>query len=105
MAKPADRRMRNLCPRGIIFSEEFLLTPRAEVPLIQEALTGVVFLDTGTVTDDPGLDEYRSTIGAGIRIYIPQFGPVPIAFDLAIPIEKQAGDRTQVLSFSVELPF
>ena len=99
----ADTGTRGIDPVGgrwLVF-----LGAQYEVPLIQEALTGVVFLDTGTVTDDPGLDEYRSTIGAGIRIYIPQFGPVPIAFDLAIPIEKQAGDRTQVLSFSVELPF
>lgn len=99
----ADTGTRGIDPVGgrwLVF-----LGAQYEVPLIQEALTGVVFLDTGTVTDDPGFDKYRSSIGAGIRIYIPQFGPVPIAFDLAIPIEKQAGDRTQVLSFSVELPF
>jgi len=76
-----------------------------EVPLIQEALTGVVFLDTGTVVNDPGFEDYRATVGLGIRIYIPQLGPVPIAFDFATPISKQPGDDTQVLSFSAELPF
>lgn len=76
-----------------------------EVPLISENLTGVVFLDSGTVTDDVGLDDYRVSIGAGIRIYIPQFGPIPIAFDLGFPIIKQGGDEEQILSFSAELPF
>ena len=76
-----------------------------EVPLIQEALTGVVFLDTGTVVNDPGFEDYRATVGLGIRIYIPQLGPVPIAFDFAVPISKEPGDDTQVLSFSAELPF
>ncbi|MEE8156198.1 MAG: outer membrane protein assembly factor BamA [Phycisphaerales bacterium] len=76
-----------------------------EVPLISENLTGVVFLDTGTVTDDLGFDQYRASIGVGLRIYIPQFGPIPIAFDFAIPLLKEEGDDTQVLSFSAELPF
>jgi outer membrane protein insertion porin family len=76
-----------------------------EFPLLTEALTGVIFLDTGTVIDDPGIDDYRAAIGAGIRIYIPQFGPVPIAFDFATPLRKERGDDTQVFSFSAELPF
>ena len=83
----------------------FFAGAQYEVPLISENLTGVVFLDTGTVTDDLGFDEYRASIGVGIRIYIPQFGPIPIAFDLAVPLLKEEGDDTQVLSFSAELPF
>jgi outer membrane protein insertion porin family len=44
-------------------------------------------------------------VGFGIRLSIPQFGPTPLAFDFAIPIEKEPGDEEQVFSFSAELPF
>ena len=70
-----------------------------------DAVTGVVFVDSGTVVDDPGFDEYRVSVGAGLRIYIRQFGPVPIALDFAFPLAKQDLDETQVFSFSAELPF
>ena len=83
----------------------FFAGAQYEMPLVSENLTGVVFLDSGTVTDDLGFDQYRASIGVGIRIYIPQFGPIPIAFDLAVPLLKEEGDDTQVLSFSAELPF
>ena len=83
----------------------FFAGAQYEVPLVSENLTGVVFLDSGTVTDDLGFDQYRASIGVGIRIYLPQFGPIPIAFDLAVPLLKEERDDTQVLSFSAELPF
>ncbi len=76
-----------------------------EVPLLGEMLTGVVFVDSGTVTNNPGFSEYRVAVGAGVRIYIPQFGPVPIAFDFGFPLASQPLDEEQVLSFSAELPF
>ncbi len=76
-----------------------------EIPLIGELLTGVVFVDSGTVTNTPGFSEYRVSVGAGVRIYIRQFGPVPIAFDFGFPIAKQPLDEEQVMSFSAELPF
>ena len=44
-------------------------------------------------------------VGAGLRIYIPQLGPTPMAFDFAIPVMKQENDQTEVFSFSAELPF
>ncbi len=86
---------------------EWLFTANAqyEVPLFGEMMTGVLFLDTGTVTKDPGLDEYRIAIGAGLRLYIPQLGPVPLAFDFGVPIMKEEDDQSQVFSFSAELPF
>ncbi len=83
----------------------FFAGAQYEFPLLAEALTGVVFLDSGTVTRDLGFDQYRVSVGAGIRIYIAQFGPIPIAFDFAFPLQKQDSDDTQVLSFSAELPF
>lgn len=83
----------------------FFAGAQYEFPLFGEAVTGVFFVDTGTVTDSIGFDDYRVSVGTGLRLYIPQFGPVPIAFDFGFPIVKQSGDETQVLSFSAELPF
>ena len=76
-----------------------------EIPIIQENVTGVVFLDTGTVTNTIGFDDYRVSAGFGLRIYLPQFGPVPIALDFGFPIQSVAGDEEEVFSFSAELPF
>jgi outer membrane protein insertion porin family len=76
-----------------------------EVPIIQESVTWVVFLDTGTVTDKAGFDEYRVSAGFGLRIYIGAFGPVPIALDFGFPLKKEPGDETETFSFSAELPF
>jgi len=76
-----------------------------EFPLISNVITGVVFADSGTVTDEPKFDEFRLGVGAGIRLYIPQFGPVPIAFDFTYPVVKEESDRTTIFSFSAEVPF
>ncbi|UCD75839.1 MAG: outer membrane protein assembly factor BamA [Phycisphaerales bacterium] len=83
----------------------FFAGAQYEIPLFEESLTLAVFLDSGTVTDDVGLDEYRAAIGAGLRLYIPQFGPIPMAFDFAYPLAKEDSDDTQVFSFTAELPF
>lgn len=76
-----------------------------EFPMFEETMTGVFFIDSGTVTPDIGLSSYRASIGTGVRLYIPQLGPVPLAFDFAFPFLKEDTDDTQVFSFSVELPF
>lgn len=76
-----------------------------ERPLFGDALTWVLFVDSGTVTDHPGFDQYRLSVGAGVRLYIPQFGEVPIAFDFGFPLLKQGSDRQQVFSFSADFPF
>ena len=76
-----------------------------EFPVLQEAMTGVFFLDSGTVLESVGFDEYRVTIGTGVRLYIPPLGPLPLAFDFAIPISSEPGDDTQVFSFTAEFPF
>ena len=76
-----------------------------QFPLVSELMDGVVFIDSGTVNDDPGLSAYRIGVGMGVRLYIPQLGPTPMAFDFAIPLMKQENDKTEVFSFSAELPF
>ncbi len=83
----------------------FFLGSQYEFPIVGDFLNGVIFMDSGTVTSDIGFDDYRLSFGIGIRLYIPQLGPAPLAFDLGFPILKGPLDQTQVFSFSAELPF
>ncbi len=83
----------------------FFLGAQYEFPIFQDVVSGVTFIDTGTVTEDIGLTDYRVSVGAGLRLYIPQFGEAPIAIDFGFPLLKQEGDQTQTISFSIELPF
>ncbi|MFM7785649.1 MAG: BamA/TamA family outer membrane protein, partial [Gammaproteobacteria bacterium] len=76
-----------------------------ETPVIMDAVTLVLFCDSGTVENDVTLDQYRVSLGAGLRLYIPMLGPAPIALDFAVPVAKQEFDSTQVFSFNAELPF
>jgi outer membrane protein insertion porin family len=83
----------------------FSLGAQYEQPIFQNSFAGVAFIDSGTVTEDPGFDQYRVSVGFGVRLYIPQFGPAPLAFDFAFPVLKEDTDETQVFSFSAEIPF
>ncbi len=66
-------------------------------------LRAVFFVDAGTVepTVSNWSDRFRVAPGFGLRIAIPAMGPAPIALDFGFPVVKQAGDMTQVFSFSV----
>lgn len=77
------------------------VNPRTGQPIM--AL--VVFVDTGTVTKDPGFDDYRVSVGFGFRLRIPALGQAPLAFDFGFPLVKQARDEQRLFSFSVDLPF
>ena len=107
---------REVSPKGVLLngmpSDEpvggewlFFAGAQYEFPLVEGILTGVVFLDSGTVVDDVGFDDYRTSVGFGIRLYIPQLGPVPMAFDFAFPLAQEDDDDTQVFSFTAEVPF
>lgn len=74
-------------------------------PIFDEILSGVLFIDTGTVDEDVAFDKYRVAVGAGLRVYVPQVSPVPLAFDFGFPILKEDTDETRVFTFSVDLPF
>jgi outer membrane protein insertion porin family len=86
---------------------DFLALASAEYsfPLFEKNLTGVFFLDTGTVEEDIGLSTWRASAGFGIRFTVPFFGPVPFAFDFAVPIAKDDDDETQVFSFTIGTAF
>jgi outer membrane protein insertion porin family len=83
----------------------FFAGAQIEHPLVKDAFSGVLFVDSGTVTEDVSLDQYRLSVGFGVRLYIPAFGPAPLAFDFAAPLLKEDTDETQVFSFSAEIPF
>jgi len=57
------------------------------------------------VTNDPGFEDYRVSVGVGVRFSIPMLSPAPIALDFGFPIVKEDRDERRVFSFSVDLPF
>lgn len=61
----------------------------------------VVFCDFGTVNSDYNFSNVRVSVGTGLRMIIPAFGPLPLCFDLAFPVEKAPGDRVQYFNFTI----
>jgi len=84
---------------------ELFIGAQYEFPVLDQFISMVVFSDSGTVSNSPGLDEYRVSVGAGIRMYIPQLGQAPLAFDFGFPVVKEETDKKKIFSFSVQLPF
>ncbi len=110
-------RFRGVGPRGIRQDDSmigddpvggdwlFLLGLEYNFPIYQDVVRGVIFADTGTVRDDFGFNDYRASVGAGVRLKVPFLGQAPFALDFAIPVAKEDGDETQVVSFDLALPF
>ncbi|MBV8381601.1 MAG: BamA/TamA family outer membrane protein [Planctomycetaceae bacterium] len=69
--------------------------------LANDTLRQVVFCDFGTVEDNYDFNNFRAAVGTGIRLTLPMFGPLPLAFDLAFPIAKAPGDRVNYFNFSI----
>jgi outer membrane protein insertion porin family len=84
---------------------EWLTTAEVNYPIYEEFLRGVVFVDVGTVERDITITSIRSDFGAGVRLTLPLFGGLPIAVDFAYPLTKKSGDRTQLISVSLGVPF
>jgi len=74
-------------------------------PLYADAIRGVFFTDMGTVEEDYSITGWRASVGFGIRLQIEFFGPVPMEFDLALPIASQSEDDEQVFSFFIGTVF
>ena len=75
-----------------------------QLPLTaDDSLGWVFFVDSGTVESDVEIVDYRVAAGFGLRVQVPQMGPVPLAFDFAFPIAKNGQDDTQVFSFFLGL--
>ncbi len=80
----------------------FLNTLEYQIPLVaNERLRFVTFVDHGTVERNVSLNNYRVSVGVGIRLQVPAFGPLPIALDFGFPVVKGADDQKQIFSFYV----
>ena len=80
----------------------FLNTLEYPIPLVaNERLRFVTFVDHGTVDRNVSLNNYRVSVGVGIRLQVPAFGPLPIALDFGFPVVKGADDQKQIFSFYV----
>jgi outer membrane protein insertion porin family len=64
----------------------------------QYGLRGVAFFDTGNAFNKFNFSELRRSVGAGVRWMSP-FGPLRV--ELGFPLNKQSGDDTSVLGFSI----
>ncbi len=84
---------------------QFFLGAEVRKPLYTELVSGVLFIDTGTIDDDVKFDHYRASAGFGLRLYVKQVSPVPLAFDFGIPLLKQSTDTTRLFTFSLDVPF
>ena len=97
---------RGVSPRenGIEVGGNFMMLGTAEYKLpitADDNIAVVAFSDFGTVEPEISLDDFRVTAGAGVRLTVPAMGPVPLAFDFAVPLRKTEFDRTQVFSFYI----
>jgi outer membrane protein insertion porin family len=80
----------------------FLNSIQYSVPVLaSDALQFVTFVDSGTVESHIGITEYRVSVGVGLRISIPQLGPVPIGVDFGFPLIKSATDQTQIFNIAM----
>ena len=69
--------------------------------LANDMLHQVVFCDFGTVENDyTSFSNFRVSVGTGLRLTLPAFGPLPLCFDLAFPVAKADGDKVQFFNFT-----
>ncbi|CAG0964089.1 Outer membrane protein assembly factor BamA [Phycisphaerales bacterium] len=74
-------------------------------PLFTELVSGVLFIDTGTVDDSFSFSEYRVSVGFGFRVYVEQLSAAPLAFDFGFPILSEDTDDTRFFTFNIDVPF
>ena len=80
----------------------FLNTIEYQIPVLpSDKMFLVAFLDHGTVESKFEIKDYRVSVGAGLRIAIPALGPLPLALDFAVPLNRGMGDHKQLFNFSV----
>ncbi|HZW09674.1 MAG TPA: outer membrane protein assembly factor, partial [Phycisphaerales bacterium] len=83
----------------------FFLGSELVHPIYEEIISGVVFVDSGTVTNEVGFEDYRVSAGVGIRLFIPQISPAPIGFDFGFPLLEEPTDENRVFTFFIDVPF
>ena len=81
---------------------QLLGTAEYRVPVTADDMINlVVFSDVGTVEQSVTTDNFRVTVGVGLRVIVPAMGPVPLAFDFGFPIRSKRFDDERVFSFYV----
>ena len=92
---------------GTFVGGDFLALASTEYsfPIFEKTLTGVLFLDMGTVEEQITLSTWRAAVGFGVRFTVPFFGPVPFALDFGFPISKDGDDDEEFFSFSIGTSF
>ena len=82
----------------------FLNTVEYQIPVLpSDKMFLVAFVDHGTVESRLEIKDYRVSVGTGLRIAVPALGPMPLALDFAVPLNKGPGDHKQLFNFSVGL--
>ena len=80
----------------------FLNSIEYQIPLMaNDKLYAVAFVDHGTVEKSVKIEDYRVSVGVGLRVVVPAMGPLPIAIDFAFPLNKSPYDNKQIFSFYV----
>lgn len=99
---------RGVTPRefGIGIGGRWMALGGAEykLPLTADEMVSLVaFTDVGTVEKKVAFEEFRVSVGVGLRLQIPAMGPAPIALDWAIPVAKTSFDDERLFSFYIGL--
>ena len=84
---------------------ELFFGAEIQQPIFNENFRLVLFTDMGTITNRPGFDNWRLSVGTGLRVTVPALTPVPLAFDFGFPVLKEPTDDTRLFTFTVEVPF
>ena len=89
---------------GVVVGGEMRLLGSVEymIPLTgDDMLRGVFFTDFGTVEEELKIhgEDFRVTVGFGLRLAIPLMGPAPLALDLGVPLMREDGDEIENFSF------
>jgi len=80
----------------------FLNTIEYQIPVLpSDKMFLVAFVDHGTVESKFEIKDYRVSVGTGLRIAIPALGPLPLALDFAVPLNRGPFDHKQLFNFSV----
>ncbi len=81
---------------------QVLGTAEYRIPVTaDEMISMVAFTDFGTVENDFNVDNFRVTVGVGLRVVVPAMGPVPLAFDFGFPVKSAEFDDERIFSFYV----
>ena len=77
-------------------------------PIFRDLLRGVIFADSGSVAtdfDSGEIQDWRVSVGFGVRLKIPLLGQRPFAIDFGFSLLEEDDDDKEVVSFSLGRSF